>query len=137
MNARYRVGEWAEVADVTTEHTGNSLKEIVYEVERLQKEAPTAEELEGIKNYEAGLFVLRNSTPAGIISQLSFLDLHGLPDSYLTNQVKDIHAITPKEVQDAAKKYVRPDEMTIVVVGDKKVIDPQLKKFQAERKKAL
>lgn len=137
VNARYRAGEWSEVADVTTEHTGNSLKEIVSEIERLQKEAPTAEELEGIKNYEAGLFVLRNSTPGGIISQLNFLDLHGLPDSYLTNQVKDIHAITPQQVQDAAKKYVRPDEMTIVVVGDKKVIDPQLKKFQTERKKAL
>jgi predicted Zn-dependent peptidase len=137
VTARYRAGEWAEVADVTTEHTGNSLKEIVYEVERLQKEAPTAEELEGIKNYEAGLFVLRNSTPAGIIGQLNFLDLHGLPDTYLTNQVKEIHAITPKDVQDAAKKYVRPDEMTIVVVGDKKQIDPQLKKFQAERKKSL
>ncbi|GAB2461687.1 peptidase M16 [Hymenobacter qilianensis] len=137
INARYRVGEWTEVADVTTEHTGNSLKEIVYEIDRLQKEAPTEAELEGIKNYEAGLFVLRNSTPAGIIGQLSFLDLHGLPDSYLTNQVKEIHAITPKEVQDAAKKYVRPDEMTIVVVGDKKVIEPQLKKFQAERKKSL
>jgi predicted Zn-dependent peptidase len=137
INARYRVGEWTEVADVTTEHTGNSLKEIVYEIERLQKEAPSEAELEGIKNYEAGLFVLRNSTPTGIIGQLNFLDLHGLPDSYLTNQVKEIHAITPKEVQDAAKKYVRPDEMTIVVVGDKKQIDPQLKKFQAERKKSL
>jgi zinc protease len=32
---------------------------------------------------------------------------------------------------------VRPEDMTMVVVGDKKVIDPQLKKFQAGRKKAM
>jgi zinc protease len=137
IGARYRVADWAEVADVTTEHTGNSLKEIVYEIERLQKEAPSAEELKGIQNYEAGVFVLQNSTPAGIIGQLNFIDLHGLPDTYLTNQVQNIHAITPEQVKETTKKYVRPEDMTMVVVGDKKVIDPQLKKFQAGRKKAM
>jgi len=137
LNARYRAAEWSESADVTTKETGNSLKEIVYEVEKLQKEAPSAEELQGIQNYEAGLFVLRNSTPQGIIGQLNFLDLHGLPDSYLTNQVQRIYSITPQQVQQTAKQYIRPESMTIVVVGDKKIIDPQLKKFQAERKKAL
>lgn len=137
LTARYRAGDWYEEADVTTEHTGNSLREIVNEIERLQKEAPSAEELEGIKNYEAGLFVLRNSTPSGIISQLNFLDLHGLPDSYLTNQVQEIHAVTPEQVKQAAKTYIRPDNMTMVVVGDKKVIDPQIKKFKASLKKPL
>lgn len=137
ISARYRVADWAEIADVTTEHTGNSLKEIVNEIERLQKEAPAADELKGIQNYEAGVFVLQNSTPAGIIGQLNFLDLHGLPDTYLTNQVQNIHAITPEQVKEATKKYVRPEDMTMVVVGDKKVIDPQLKKFQSEMKKGL
>ena len=134
--ARYRVGDWSQVADVTTEHTGNSLREIVYEVNRLRKEPPSAEELEGIQNYEAGLFVLRNSTPGGIISQLNFLDLHDLPDSFLTNQVENIHAVTPEQVREMAQKYVRPKEMTLVVVGDKSRIDQQLKKFQAGMKSA-
>ena len=134
---QYRAADWAEIADVTTEHTGNSLKEIVSEIEKLQKEAPSAEELKGIQNYEAGIFVLQNSTPAGIIGQLNFLDLHGLPDTYLTNQVQNIHAITPEQVKETTKKYVRPEDMTMVVVGDKKVIAPQLKKFQAERRKAM
>jgi len=133
--ARYRVGDWSQVADVTTEHTGNSLKEIVYEINRLRKEPPAEEELTGIQNYEAGLFVLRNSTPAGIINQLNFLDLHGLPDSFLTNQVQMIHAVTPQQVQAVAEKYLRPQAMTLVVVGDRKQIDKQLKKFQADLKK--
>ncbi|UOQ66395.1 M16 family metallopeptidase [Hymenobacter volaticus] len=137
IETHYRAGSWSEIADVTTQETGNSLKEIVYEVERLQKEAPSAEELKGIQNYESGLFVLRNSTPAGIINQLNTLDLHGLPDSYLTEQVKNINAVTPQQVSETARKYVRPEAMTVVVVGDKKIIDPQIKKFQASRKKAL
>jgi zinc protease len=135
LAARYRVGDWAQVADVTTEHTGNSLREIMKEINRMATEAPDAEELEGIKNYEAGLFVLRNSSPWGIVSQLNFLKLHGLPDSFLENQVQNIHAITPQQVQQMTQRYVRPKNMTLVVVGDKKQIDRQLKTFQGELKK--
>ena len=40
-------------------------------------------------------------------------------------------------MSETARKYVRPEAMTIVVVDDKKQVDPQLKKFQAERKKPL
>ncbi|QNH62479.1 M16 family metallopeptidase [Hymenobacter sediminicola] len=137
LETHYRTGNWSQNADVTTQETGNSLKEIMYEIERLQKTPPTAEELKGIQNYESGLFVLRNSTPSGIIGQLNSLNLHGLPDSYLTEQVKNINAVTPQQVSETARKYVRPEAMTIVVVGDKKIIDPQIKKFQASRKKAL
>jgi len=137
LETHYRTGNWSQNADVTTKETGNSLKEIVYEIERLQKEAPSPDELKGIQNYESGLFVLRNSTPNGIINQLNTLDLHGLPDSYLTEQVKNINAVTPQQVSETARKYVRPEAMTIVVVGDKKIVDPQIKKFQATRKKAL
>lgn len=135
ISSRYQVGDWGQAADVTTEHTGNSLREIVYEINRLREEPPSEEELQGIKNYEAGLFVLRNSTPGGIIGQLSFLDLHDLPDTFLTNQVQNIHAVTPEQVQSLTKKYIRPQDMTLVVVGDKKEISKQLQKFQADLKK--
>ncbi|GAC1371811.1 MAG: pitrilysin family protein [Hymenobacter sp.] len=137
LETHYRTGSWSQNADVTTADTYNSLHEIIYEIERLQKAPPTAEELKGIQNYEGGMFVLRNSNPGGIIGQLNTLDLHGLPETYLTEQVKNINAVTPQQVSATARKYIRPESMTVVVVGDKKVIDPQLKKFQAERKKPL
>jgi predicted Zn-dependent peptidase len=38
---RYKTGYWVENADVTTEHTGDSVKEILYEIDRLQKEPPS------------------------------------------------------------------------------------------------
>lgn len=126
---------WYEQADVTTEVTGPSLKEISYEVDRLQKEAPTAEELEGIQNYQAGVYVLQNSSPGGIIGQLSFLDLHNLPESYLTERVKNIYAVSPADIQEMTKKYLDYNSMTLVVVGDKKKIEEQIKKFEEEIKK--
>jgi predicted Zn-dependent peptidase len=123
---RRGVSVWTEAADITSEHTVDALQEIEKEIKRLQDEPPSAEELKGIQNYLAGIFVLQNSTPNGIIGQLQFLDKHGLPDSYLTNFVKNIHSITPEQVSAIAKKYMDYSKMTIVMVGDEKGIQKQI-----------
>ncbi|MGH9161230.1 MAG: M16 family metallopeptidase, partial [Vicinamibacteraceae bacterium] len=99
------------------------------EIERLQKEPPPARELEGIQNYVAGIFVLQNSSREGLINQLAFLRLHGLPDAYLTSYVKSVHAVTPQDVHRIAKEYLRGPAMTIVVVGDRAQIRKQLTPF--------
>lgn len=126
INANYKSGIWYESADVTTDFTGASLDEIKKEIVRLQNEAPTKDELDGIKNYESGVFVLRNSTPGGIIGQLNFLDLHDLDESYLETKVQKIMAVTPEQIQALTKKYIRPENMTLIVVGDKEKIEKQI-----------
>jgi predicted Zn-dependent peptidase len=126
LSTRFRDAYWVEVADVTTAVTGPSLKEIFYEIERLQKEPPTEAELQGIKNYLAGIFVLQNSSRQGVINQLAFVDLHGLDDTYLTTYVQKIFAITPKDIQRIAQTYLLGDKMTLVVVGDKSKVAEQL-----------
>ncbi len=125
---------WYEQADVTTEHTGAALQEIAKEVSTLQKEAPPKAELEGIQNYMAGVFVLQNSTPAGIIGQLNFIETHGLSDDYLNNRVKNIHAVTPEKVSAIAKDHFKYEDMTLVMVGDKKVLEKQMKSYEEARK---
>jgi predicted Zn-dependent peptidase len=126
LKANYKSGVWYQVADVTTEHTGASLSEIKKEIEKLQSEAPTQQELDGIINYESGIYVLQNSTPNGIIGQLIFLDTHDLDESFLTNKVKNMHAVTPEKVREMTKKYIRPENMTLIVVGDKAKIERQI-----------
>jgi zinc protease len=126
VSTRYRDGYWIETADVTTKDTGASLKEILAEIKRLQSEPPSAQELKGIQNYLAGTFVLQNSSRTGIIAQLAFVDLHGLPADYLNTYVSRVYAVTPAEVQQMAAKYIQSDKTTIVVVGDKKVIAEQV-----------
>jgi zinc protease len=128
-STRYRDAYWVEIADVTTAVTGPSLKEIFYEIDRIQKEPPTAEEMRGIKNYLAGVFVLQNSSRQGVIGQLVFLDLHGLSDDYLTNYVQRVMAVTPQDVQRIARQYLLSDKMTVVVVGDRSKIADQLTTF--------
>lgn len=129
VSTRYHDSYWAEQADVTTKFTGPSIKEILGEVERLRAAPPADSELTGIQNYLAGTFVLQNSTRDGIVNQLSFIDLQGLPDSYLTDWVRHVRAVTPAEVQQMTRKYLDPSRMTIVVVGDEKVVGDQVKAF--------
>jgi predicted Zn-dependent peptidase len=126
VSIRYRDAYWVEIADVTTAVTGPSIKEILSEINRLRNEQPSDEELQGIKNYLAGIFVLQNSSRQGVISQLAFADLHGLPENYLSTYVQKVMAVTPKDVQRIAQQYIQPDKMTVVVVGDKAKVEPQL-----------
>jgi zinc protease len=124
---------WVQSADVATPVTGPSLDEIFYEIDRLSKEPPSEEELEGIQNYLAGIFVLRNTiSPDAIISQLHFVDSQGLDRSYLSTYVRKVMEVTPADVQAMAETYLDPGKMTIVVVGDKAEIAEQIAPYQRQ-----
>jgi zinc protease len=131
VSRRYHDAYWAEVADVTTASTGASLKEIFGEIDRLQKEPPGAPELKGIQSYLSGIFVIQNSTRQALIGQLRYVDLQGLGEDYLKNYVQKVNAVTPEEVQRMTAKYIKPEQMTIVVVGDKSKITDQLTPYAA------
>jgi predicted Zn-dependent peptidase len=118
ISARRGSALWILSAEVTSEHTAAALTEIFREIERLQKEAPPGPELDSVKAYRSGLFVIANSSPNGVLGQLAFMNLHGLPDSFLTHWVASIHAVTPAEVSDMAARFIRPERMTVVVAGD-------------------
>jgi len=130
VSTRYHDAYWVESADVTTNVTGPSLKEIFYEINRLENEPPTAAELKGIQEYMSGIFVLQNSSRTGIINQLNFVELHGLGDQYLQTYVQKVNAVTAEQVSAVAKKYLIPGQMKIVVVGDKEKIAAQVKPYE-------
>ncbi|MBP1655128.1 MAG: peptidase [Bacteroidetes bacterium] len=129
ISSRYRDAYWMEQADVSTDVTGAALKEILFEINRLQEVPPSPEELKGIQNYQAGIFVIQNATPRMILNLLMFADIHGLPEEYLKNYVKNIYAVTPAKVQSLTKEHLRDEEMTIVIVGDRKKIERQVAGF--------
>jgi zinc protease len=129
VTTRLGTGTWAEIADVTTNVTGASIKEILFEIDRLRNEPPTADELRGIQNYLAGTFVLRNSNRPGIAGQLAFLDLYSLSEDYLRNYVQRVYALGPADIQRMAKTYIDPSKLAIVVVGDRTQVAEQLKPY--------
>ncbi len=126
---RFKTGYWVESADVTTESTGASIKEILFEIDRLKKETPTAAELQGIKNYLVGIYVLQNSTRAGVIGQLENVNYNELSGDYLATYVQNLASVKPADISEMAKKYLATEKMTLVVVGDKSKITDQLKPY--------
>ena len=133
LSRRFHDGYWAETADVTTQFTGPSLKEIFFEVGRMQKEPVTEPELKGIQNYLSGIFVIQNSSRGALIGQLQNVDFQGLGENYLKTYVAKVNAVTPAVVQKMTRDYIKPEEMTIVVVGDKAKITDQLTEFQPSK----
>jgi len=126
---RYQTGYWVENADVTTEATGASIKEILFEIDRLRKEPPSEAELQGIKNYLVGIYVLQNSSRTGVIGQLENVNYNELGTGYLDTYVQNLAAVTPADVSDMVRKYLVTEKMSIVVVGDKSKITDQLKPY--------
>jgi zinc protease len=130
VSRRYHDGYWAETADVTTQFTGPSLKEIFAEVTRMQQEPATDAELKGIQNYLSGIFIIQNSNRSALIGQLENVDFQRLGENYLKTYVGKVNAVTPADVQKMTQSYIKPEDMTIVVVGDKAKIADQLTPFQ-------
>jgi len=118
ITAWRRAALWEMEADVTTEHTAEALAEMLGEIGRMKTDPPSVEELRAIQNYRAGLFVIGNSSPNGLLGQLAFVDLHGLPEAYLTNWVASVHALTPAQISASARRWLDTSKATIVVVGD-------------------
>jgi predicted Zn-dependent peptidase len=126
LGAYYRHAVWAEQADVKAESTGPALQEIYAEIGRLQREPPSGEELTAIKNYRNGIFVMSNASRSGLIGQLAFMDLHGLPADWLTTFVERLYAVTPEQISQAAREHLDPKQLSVVVVGDMSTVRPQL-----------
>ena len=59
------------------------------------------------------------------------MDVQGLPDSYLTEYVQRVLAVTPEQVRGVAERHLRPEGMTIVVVGDKKTVEGQVAPYRS------
>ena len=133
ISRRYRDAYWAEAADVTTQYTGASLKEIFAEIDRLAKEPPSEPELKGIQSYLSGLFVIQNSSRGALISQLHYVDFQGLGEDYLKTYVPKVNAVTAADVTKVTAEYIKPDEMTGVVVGDKAKVAEQLAPYRLQQ----
>lgn len=116
-------------ADVRNEVTGASLKEFFGEFSRLGSEPVPAQELEDTKRYVAGGYLISNQLQGTVAATLANNWLIGLPAEFLGQYVPKIRAVDAAQVQAMARKYFDPTQQSIVVVGDGKAIDAQLKDY--------
>ncbi len=114
------------VGSVRAEVTGPAIAAILRQLEELRT-APVS---------EAELSVARNalllSLPAdfarssGVAAKVAEEAIYGLPEGYWSQYVDEVRAVTPADVQRAARRYFDPAHLVTVMVGDPKVMGPQL-----------
>jgi zinc protease len=78
-----------------------------------------------IRRYPQGF-----ETVGQVSGQLSNLVVYGLPDSYFNDYIGRVNAVTVDDVNRVANKYLTPDKMAILIVGDRKAIESRLREIQ-------
>jgi len=118
MEALKQTGAFVAETDTRTEATGQSLRLIVDEFWRLQREQVGSRELQGAQDYMAGSFPLTIETPSAIALQVLNQLFYGLDLKELESFRERVYGVTPQEIQRVAQKYLRPDRLSVVLVGD-------------------
>ena len=111
-------GPFIAATDVRTDVTDSSLTEIFNELRRMRDSQVSSAELERAKAYMALGLGAEFETTTQMAGQVAELIRFGLPLDYYDGYVQQIMAVTAEDVQRAAREYLRPDRMTIVIVGD-------------------
>ncbi|HEY6367518.1 MAG TPA: pitrilysin family protein [Candidatus Binatia bacterium] len=111
-------GPWRAGGNMRTEVTAGALKEFLKEIGRIRDEIVPPAELEDSKRAIAARFALSLEQPTTILGlAVSRLQFH-LPDDYWDTYPDKIMAVTAQDVQRVARKYLDPDAMQLVAVGD-------------------
>ena len=105
-------------ADVRTEVTDSAAAVLMQELKRMHSEPVSETELVEARDALNGIFPLKVQTAEHVAAQVRSMKLQGLPDSWLPSYRTRIAAVTAADVQAVARKYIRPDNGVLVVVGD-------------------
>ena len=126
FDMRASAGPFYAAAGVQTDKTTESLQEFFKELDAIRSPVP-ASELEKAKNYLALSFPRNFETTADVAASLAQLFVYGLPDDFYATFTRRVLAVTAVEVQRAAEKYIQPDKFAVLVIGDRKAIEPKIK----------
>lgn len=119
---RREAGPFVIGTAVASDVTAPAIQETLKEIDRLRAEPISDSELTLATSYLEGVFPIRYETTAAIAGALAGLIVYGLPEDWYDTYRTRMSAVTIDDVQRAARTYLRPDELQIVIVGDAEVI---------------
>ena len=105
-----------------SESANEAITEIFKELKRIRTEPVSDKELADAKAYLTGSFPLRMDTSAKIAGMLTNIEIYGLGLDYPQRYAGLINAVTKDDVLRVAKKYIDPDHMAMVVLGNQEKI---------------
>jgi zinc protease len=122
-----RAGGVVAETDTRSDATGEALRVIVDEFWKIQREPVNQHELDDAKAYLTGNFPLTIETPDAIALQVLNTLFYELDVKELQTQRERVNRVAVDDVQRVARNYLRPNRLSIVLVGDASKVAPQLK----------
>lgn len=123
------VGSFRANASVRNEKTDSSIQEFLNEFKRIRKEAVSDEEITTVKNFLNGSFARSLESPSTIARFALNVARYNLPKDYYQNYLSNLAAVNIGAVQQMANKYIQPNNMYIIIVGNAKEIAKGLEKY--------
>jgi zinc protease len=119
-------GPWLASAAVQTSATGPALSEFMNELRGMQEPVPE-EEVARARSYLAARFPSSFQSVSGIAGRVSELVLYGLSPDYFNRYTERVLAVTAEDVSRVARGYIDPDNVAIFIVGDRRLVEPQVR----------
>ena len=126
FDMRLEAGPFFAAAGVQTDKTSEALREFFNELTAIRQRVD-ATELAKAKNYLALGFPGQLETIGDLAARLEELIVYNLPENYFERYIANIQAVTSEDVERVASTFVQPDRFVVVVVGDRKVIEPGIR----------
>jgi len=127
FDMRRRAGPFVIRTAVETAVTVPAILEMLRIVAAFRDGEVESDELAVARDYLVGVFPLRFESAAQVAAALGGLIVFGLPDDELDRYRPQIAAVSAADVFSAAVRYVRPEELSVVVVGDAQQIETPLR----------
>jgi len=126
---RKMTGHFAAATDVRNEVTGNAVKEILFEMKKLQEEPVSSKELTTVVNYLVGRFPVDFETVDQLSNAVMESLIFKLPKNYFPEFRDALKKVTAEDVMACAKIYLNPDHAAIIVSGKSADVKIQLEQF--------
>jgi zinc protease len=106
--------------------TVDATKLALEEIAGLNTRPFTDEELKRAKDDILNTFLFRYDTPEKVLAERERLEFYGYPADYLEKYEAALRTVTLADLTGAAKKYVHPGQLAVLVVGNQSEIKPGL-----------
>lgn len=123
------IGSFSAFASVRNEVTDSSVVEFLYEIDRITQEVVEDTTLQFIKNYMNGSFARSLESPQTIARFALNIERYGLPKDYYSTYLTKLAAVSKEDILRVAKKYLKPENLYITVVGNKEEVADKLARF--------
>jgi zinc protease len=121
-------GPFRAGGEIQTGVTDSALVEFMKEIRGIRGARPVADdEMEAAKAALIQSLPGRFESVSGVGATISDIFVQGLPEDYLQQFTREVRAVTKADVQRVAQKYLDPDRLAIVIVGDRAKIEAPLR----------